>query len=115
MPLDLRALEEAGKSVEEAKANLQTLLEQCTQLFVQQKENEIVLEEFEFLNETDVVMKQVGPTLITQELSEAKQNVQQRLEYIKGQIKTIETKIEEGQKRLQECQQKLNQMQSSIQ
>ena len=34
MPLDLRALEEAGKSVEEAKANLQTLLEQCTQLFV---------------------------------------------------------------------------------
>ena len=115
MSLNIRQLEESGKNVEEAKGNLQTLYEQLTQLFLQQKENEIVLEEFEFLNETDVVMKQVGPTLVTQELSEAKQNVQSRIDYINNQIKTVEAKVEEAQKALKAAQQKLQEMQSSVQ
>lgn len=115
MTLDIRALEEAGKAVEEAHKSLQTLLEQRTTLVIGQRENEIVLEEFGYLNPTeDVVMKQVGPTLIKEEIDAAKQNVQHRLEFMANELKTLDAKIEATQKICTAAETKLAQMQSSL-
>jgi prefoldin beta subunit len=111
MSLNIRDLEEAGKSIDESRGKLQELVERRGQVIFQQRECETVLEEFEFLNETDVVMKQVGPALIKQQLSEAKENVKQRLDFIKRQFKDIETAIEDAQKTLATAEQRLQQMQ----
>jgi chaperonin cofactor prefoldin len=111
MSLNIRDLEEAGKSMEEARGKLQDLVERRGQVIFQQRECETVLEEFEFLNETDVVMKQVGPALIRQPLAEAKENVRQRLDFIKRQFKDIEAAIEDAQKVLAAAEQRLQQMQ----
>ncbi|OHT13564.1 putative prefoldin subunit 6 [Tritrichomonas foetus] len=114
MTLDIRALEEAGKAVEESHKTLQSLLEQRTQIFIGQRENEIVLDEFEFLSDTDVVMKQVGPTLVREELDAAKQNVKQRLDYMANQLKSLDSKIEATQKIVAAAETKLAQMQARI-
>jgi prefoldin beta subunit len=111
MSLNIRDLEEAGKAIEEARSKLQDLVERRGQVVFQQRECETVLEEFEFLNETDVVMKQVGPVLLRQPLAEAKENVKQRLEFIKRQFKDVETNIEDAQKTLAAAEQRLQQMQ----
>jgi prefoldin beta subunit len=109
--MNLRELEEAGHGLEEWRRKLQDLVEKKVQIYVQQRECEIVLEEFEFLNETDVVMKQVGPTLIKQDLAEAKTNVAQRIDFIKRQLGEVEVSLAEAQKKVAELEQKLQQMQ----
>jgi prefoldin beta subunit len=111
--VDIRALEEAGKDLEEARGKLQELGEKQTQVYFQQKECEIVLEGFDFLDEGDVVMKQIGPALVRQELSEAKRNVQGRLEFITNQLKSMEASIEQAQKAVVACEQKFQQFQGA--
>ena len=115
MTLDIRALEEAGKAVEESHKTLQSLLEQRTQIYVNQRECEIVLDEFEFLGDDDVVMKQVGPSLIREELDQAKQNVKQRIEFMTNQLKDLDAKIQATQKIVQAAETKLAQMNTRLQ
>jgi prefoldin beta subunit len=45
-----------------------------------------VKEELERLDDDAPVFKLVGPVLMRQELDEAKQNVQKRIEFIKGEM-----------------------------
>jgi prefoldin beta subunit len=49
-------------------------------------ENTTVKEELDLLEDDAVVYKLVGPVLVKQELSEAKQTVEKRLEYIKKEM-----------------------------
>jgi prefoldin beta subunit len=109
--MNLRELEETGHAVDEWRRKLQDLIEKKVQIYVQQRECEIVLEEFEFLNETDVVLKQVGPTLIKQDLAEAKANVTQRIDFIKRQLTEVEGSLGEAQKKVAELEQRIQQMQ----
>ena len=114
MSFDIRALEEASKQVEEQRGKIQDLLEKRGHVFFQQKECEIVLEEFEFLNETDVVMKQCGPALVVRDLAMAKDEVETNLSAVKEQMKLIEKSIEEEQKKMNAAQQKLDKLQSMV-
>ena len=50
------------------------------------QENDLVRQEFALLKEDAVVYKLVGPVLAKQDLSECKNNVQKRLEYIDKEI-----------------------------
>jgi prefoldin beta subunit len=109
--MSLRELEDTGRSIEEWRGKLQDLVEKRTQVFFQQRECEIVLEEFEFLNETDVVMKQVGPTLIKQDLAEAKSNVTHRVDFITRQLSELESSLTDAQKKLSDLEQRFQQMQ----
>lgn len=56
----------------------------------QLSENEIVKQEFEHLKEENTVYKLIGPVLVKQDQSEAKSNVEKRIEYIKAEIKRNE-------------------------
>jgi len=114
MTLNLRELEEAGRQAEQERSKLQDLLEKRGHVFFQQRECEIVLEEFEFLNETDVVMKQTGPTLVRQELSEAKDKAKEMTEFLGEQLRNLETAIEAHQKVQVAADRKLQQMQAQV-
>ena len=114
MTLDLRALEEAGKQLEEERIKYQDLLERRGQIFFEQKECEIVLEEFEFLNETDVVMKKNGPILAKQDLGEAKTEVQNTLSIIKEQLQKVEKALDDQEKAVQAAEKKLQAFQAQV-
>ena len=114
MSLNLKALEEAGKQVEEERVKFQELLERRGQIFFQQRECEMVLEEFEFLNETDVVMKKNGPVLAKQDLTEAKAEIQNTLSVVKEQLQKVEKAIEEQQKTVLAAEKKLQRFQAQM-
>jgi prefoldin beta subunit len=64
-----------------------------TQLQSQVNENEMVLEELNRLDDDASVLKMIGPTLIKQDLVEAKSNVNKRIEYIKGEIDRLDKQL----------------------
>jgi prefoldin beta subunit len=114
MTFSLPELERAAKAVEEARAKLQELIERRVQVSLQQKECETVLDSFEFMNETDVVYKQVGPALVKQELASAKENVTQRIQHIKETLATLETTTQEAQRSLAAAEEHLQQVQPPV-
>ncbi|XP_053209037.1 prefoldin subunit 6-like [Panonychus citri] len=68
------------------------------QLDEQLNENNIVKQELDLLDDSDNVYKLIGPALIKQELKEAKDNVQNRIKYITGEMKKQEELIKKYEK-----------------
>ncbi|KAI1795486.1 prefoldin subunit 6 [Ganoderma leucocontextum] len=64
-------------------------------LEAQLSENELVKKEFAALTEDNMVYKLVGPVLIKQDQAEAKQNVNTRLDFIRGEIKRVEGQLKD--------------------
>eukprot|EP00744_Colponema_vietnamica_P001360 GILI01002260.1.p1 GENE.GILI01002260.1~~GILI01002260.1.p1 ORF type:complete len:133 (+),score=33.67 GILI01002260.1:60-458(+) len=90
---------------------LQKELSQCEsskQNYTSQfNENDMVQKEFDILREEDTVYKMIGPVLIKQDLQDAKDNVQKRLDFISKEInrlaslsKELEAKYEAKQAEL---------------
>ena len=66
--------------IHELRSSQQTLIGQ-------QKENEMVKQELDLLDEDSAtVYKMVGPVLMKNDLDDAKQTVDKRLEYITGEL-----------------------------
>ena len=61
-------------------------LSQRQQLDGQLNENIMVKKELDILKEENDVFKLIGPVLVKQELCEAKQNVDKRMDYIKSEL-----------------------------
>jgi prefoldin beta subunit len=72
------------------------------QLVAQLSENQFVQKELETLEADGEVFKLVGPVLIKQELGNAKENVEKRMEYINGEIERYTKQIEETEKTVEE-------------
>ncbi len=68
-PIEMGKLYEARRKYHEKKA-----------------ENETVLKEFGYLDESSTVYKLVGPVLTKQDLTEAKQTIEKRLTYISKEL-----------------------------
>jgi prefoldin beta subunit len=76
---DFRSIQE---EIQKLRSDQQTLMQQ-------QSENEMVKQELELIDGNDSssqVYKLVGPVLMKNELSDAKQTVEQRLELITGEL-----------------------------
>ena len=56
--------------------------QQYSKLLGQYNENDMVLKELNMLDDDSTVYKLVGPVLLTQDLDEARSNVEKRLQYI---------------------------------
>jgi prefoldin beta subunit len=56
--------------------------QQYSKLLGQYNENDMVLKELNMLEDDSTVYKLVGPVLLTQDLDEARSNVEKRLQYI---------------------------------
>lgn len=71
--------------------------------------------ELDIHSSSDPVYKMIGPVLIKQDLEEAQQTVQKRLEFIRGEKEKLESKITAKEQRGQELSIKIQQMQQQLQ
>eukprot|EP00957_Ditylum_brightwellii_P003091 235676-Ditylum_brightwellii.AAC.1 len=81
----------------------------------QQNENEMVKQELDLLDDSANVFKMVGPVLMKNDLEDAKQTVDKRLEFITGELKKTEKSIEDKEKRSQEAAENVQKMQGAMQ
>ena len=102
VPVTIRDIEETSHAIEELRVKIQSQSEQRAQAFFQLRECQIVLDEFKYLDDTDVIMKQSGPTLMKQDINDARENIQGRIKFIENQLKTIDASIEQSTKQLTE-------------
>lgn len=65
---------------------IQKIFQLHRQLSAQLSENENVIEDFGLLNESNAIYKLVGPVLVKQDLSEAKETVSKRISYITSEM-----------------------------
>ncbi|EZA56724.1 hypothetical protein DMN91_000791 [Ooceraea biroi] len=94
------------------------MLTQRQQLDGQLNENIVVKKELDLLKADNEVFKLVGPVLVKQDLCEAKQNVDKRMDYIKSELKrvddilaTLDKKIDSHRETLEKLQQAFQQAQ----
>ncbi|KAI6243877.1 hypothetical protein M3Y99_00053700 [Aphelenchoides fujianensis] len=83
-------------------------------LETQLTENKMVKEELGRLEEGEVVMKLIGPTLLKQDTEEVKVNVNKRIEYIEAEIKRTETTMAEHAKLMEKQRKTLEQQQVAL-
>lgn len=86
-----------------------------SQLDGQLNENKVVKEELDILDGTAVVYKLIGPALIRQDLEEARQNVNKRIDYIQQEIKRHESNMEELEKKAEEKRESISKLQQQMQ
>ncbi|KIM75359.1 hypothetical protein PILCRDRAFT_79025 [Piloderma croceum F 1598] len=94
MSLQARA-QAATTEYQKLQIDLQNAVEARQRLDSQLQENDMVKKEFAQLTSNNTVYKLVGPVLVQQDQSDAKSNVDTRLEFIRGEIKRLESQLNE--------------------
>ncbi|XP_012722248.1 prefoldin subunit 6 [Fundulus heteroclitus] len=84
-------------------------------LETQMAENNIVKEELDLLDSSNLVFKLIGPVLVKQDLEEAKATVAKRLEYINGEIQRYETLLKDLEKKSEQQREVLATLQRDFQ
>ncbi|XP_071542253.1 prefoldin subunit 6-like [Panulirus ornatus] len=93
-----KKLEEEVEGYKKIQKDLSKTTSLRSQLDGQLNENKVVKEELELLDEDSVVYKLIGPALIRQDLEEARQNVNKRVDYIQQEIKRHDNTMEKLEK-----------------
>ncbi|GKZ01485.1 hypothetical protein MPSEU_001099100 [Mayamaea pseudoterrestris] len=96
------------EELQELQGDLQTLTAQET-------ENDMVRQELAIMTDSSIVYKMIGPVLIKQELDEAQQTVDKRLEFIRDEKEKTKRKFTKKQDRQQELAVKIQNMQKRLQ
>lgn len=78
-------------------------------------ESETVKSELDLVKKDQEVYKLIGPVLIKQDLEEALQNVNKRMDYIKGELKRIDDTITDMEKKQDTQRDLLNKLQQQYQ
>ncbi|WVR04120.1 hypothetical protein IAU60_001119 [Kwoniella sp. DSM 27419] len=92
-------MQSSSLAFQKLEAELAGYIEARQRLDSQLSENELVLKEFKTLKSHNTVYKLVGPSLVPQDASEAKVNVEKRLEFIRSEIKRVEAQLKEGEEK----------------
>lgn len=85
------------------------------QLNSQLNENAIVKEELALLKSSGEVYKMVGPILLRQDHTEAKENIEKRMSYIKNELKRIDDRIQSLESKQGDYRNKLTKLQQQFQ
>eukprot|EP00638_Chattonella_subsalsa_P017672 CAMPEP_0117833968 /NCGR_PEP_ID=MMETSP0949-20121206/10630_1 /TAXON_ID=44440 /ORGANISM="Chattonella subsalsa, Strain CCMP2191" /LENGTH=142 /DNA_ID=CAMNT_0005675717 /DNA_START=30 /DNA_END=458 /DNA_ORIENTATION=+ len=96
-------------------AELQELMVKRQQLYSSANENGMVKQELDLLEDDAPVFKLLGPVLIKQDLMEAKDTVEKRIEFIQREMNKVQSGIEETQKKQSELTEKIMKMQQEMQ
>ncbi|KAK3918653.1 Prefoldin subunit 6 [Frankliniella fusca] len=114
--------EELQKKLQQEVENFQALQKQYQKtLSVRQQlggqlfETETVKSELDLVKKDQEVYKLIGPVLIKQDLEEALQNVNKRMDYIKGELKRIDDTITDMEKKQDTQRDLLNKLQQQYQ
>ncbi|KEG08666.1 prefoldin subunit [Trypanosoma grayi] len=86
------------------------LVEARRHLGAQKAENDVVRDEMNRLEPDSKVYKLIGPALILQDQSDAKAIVNNRLEYINGELKRTDASIAEIERKERDSQQKAEEL-----
>uniref|UniRef100_A0A915PPK6 Probable prefoldin subunit 6 n=1 Tax=Setaria digitata TaxID=48799 RepID=A0A915PPK6_9BILA len=84
------------------------------QLEGQLTENNLVKTELDLLEDGAVVYKLIGPVLVKQELMEAKQNVEKRIDYITTEIKRLEDTMADAAAKQETQKQTVMRLQNAV-
>ncbi|KAF8259415.1 prefoldin subunit 6 [Lactarius quietus] len=114
MSLEAR-LQAASSDYQKLQADLANAVEARQRLDAQYSENELVKKEFGTLTPNNVVYKLVGPVLVKQDQTEAKSNVDKRLQFIGGEIKRIEAQLQEIEQKSEKKKLELVEIQTELQ
>ena len=74
-----------------------------------------VKEELDLAPEDGKIFKLIGPALVPQELSEARSNVEKRIDYIAGELKRKEDLMADLDKKQDEAREKMQEVQVQMQ
>lgn len=110
-----KEMEKAMEEFKKMQNDLMQNMEARNGLTAQQQENLLVKEEFDKLEEDGVVYKLVGPILVKQNISDAKANVDKRLEYITGEMDRSNKNVEALEEKLEKEKQRIMKMQAEQQ
>ncbi|RNF13536.1 prefoldin subunit [Trypanosoma conorhini] len=114
VPPELKAMNDQLQVIlkgnQELGAKKSKLIESRQRLGAQKSENEIVKDEITKLEPDSKVYKLIGPALIQQDQSDAKAIVNNRLEYINGELKRTDVSIAELERKEKEAQQKAEEL-----
>ncbi|KAJ7654943.1 prefoldin subunit 6 [Mycena polygramma] len=108
-------LQTASTEYQKLQADLSNAVEARQRLDAQLSENDLVKKEFAQLAPDNIVYKQIGPVLVKQDQSEAKANVETRLEFIKGEIKRVEAQLQDIQSKSENKKNELVEIQAALQ
>nr|SVE76807.1 EOG090X0MQF [Daphnia longispina] len=106
------------QEVEKFKAvqkEYQSVISSRQQLDSQLTENSGVKEELNLLESDANVFKLIGPVLVKQDLEEARQNVNKRIDYITGETKRLDKTIEDLDKKQDVQREALGKLQQQLQ
>jgi prefoldin beta subunit len=81
----------------------------------QQNENEMVKQELDLLDDSANIYKMVGPVLLKNDLEEAKQTVEKRLEFIGGERKKLEAAVAAQEDKARKTAAKVQELQGTMQ
>ncbi|KAF8846267.1 Prefoldin [Paxillus ammoniavirescens] len=106
-----------AKSAEYQKlqGDLANLVDKRTRLDAQLSENEMVKKEFANLTPNNVIYKLVGPVLVPQDQGDAKNNVETRLGFIRGEMKRVDGQIKETEENSEKKKLELVEIQTELQ
>lgn len=81
----------------------------------QLNENNVVKEELDLLESDAGVFKLIGPVLVKQDLEDAKQNVNKRIEYISSELKRHDTLLQDLEKKQETQRDTIHKLEQQIQ
>ncbi|CAL8077005.1 unnamed protein product [Calicophoron daubneyi] len=103
------------EKVQGVQRELQKCYQMYRQLTAQLSENENVKEDLGELNDANTIYKLVGPVLLKQDLSEAKETVNKRIAYITGELKRQDETIKDLEKKQEGCREQIAKLQQRLQ
>jgi len=92
-------LEEEVKLLRKIQDEVQKTINTRAQLVAQLKENELVKQELDLLDDESRIFKLIGPILVKQEKKEADSNVSKRIDFLQGELRKLETNLDDLQKK----------------
>merc|ERR1712127_95128 len=110
-----KKFEEELAKFQKSQTDLNKHINQRQTLESQLTENTFVKEELDLLKADDSVFKLVGPVLLKQDLIEAQQTVQKRIDYIQGETKRHDKAITDIESKQESIKESLNKQQQTLQ
>ncbi|KAF4623188.1 hypothetical protein D9613_002093 [Agrocybe pediades] len=107
--------QQASIEFQNLQADLTKVVDARQRLDAQLSENELVKKEFASLTPENTVYKLIGPILVKQDQDDAKNNVDRRLDFIRGEIRRVEGQIKDIEEKQEKRKVELVQLQTALQ
>ncbi|KAF9569881.1 Prefoldin beta-like protein [Agrocybe pediades] len=107
--------QQASIEFQNLQADLTKVVDARQRLDAQLSENELVKKEFASLTPENTVYKLIGPILVKQDQDDAKNNVDRRLDFIRGEIRRVEGQIKDIEEKQEKKKVELVQLQTALQ